>query len=295
MLASPSARPWVVAMGLSLLAHVGIVCALPTRWPAPREIPVVRIELEERPTPPEVEKPRPPEAVPKPPPPPPPTPPRARQRVEPPKKEEIMPPPAPPIPPPTVETPPPPPPPIARAEPAPPPPPAAVQAPTPAPAAPPRSDPNDSAIAIGPASRTSTQGEPSARPAAPSGPASGAVANVPSSKPGSGADVARSTGTSNDGITRWASPRGGYQVYPTYPASARRSGIEGTARLRVEVLADGRVGEIQVEASAGHPDLDRAATDAVKKWRFEPARKGAEAVASWVILPVEFRIERSQR
>jgi protein TonB len=57
------------------------------------------------------------------------------------------------------------------------------------------------------------------------------------------------------------------------------------------VLADGRVGEIVVEASAGHPDLDRAATDAVKRWRFEPARRGADPVASWVLLPVEFRID----
>jgi len=84
-------------------------------------------------------------------------------------------------------------------------------------------------------------------------------------------------------------------VYPTYPASARRSGLQGTARLRVEVLADGRVGEILVEVSAGHPDLDRAATDAVRRWRFEPARRGPEPVASWVLLPVEFRIEQSSR
>ena len=54
--------------------------------------------------------------------------------------------------------------------------------------------------------------------------------------------------------------------------------------------AAGRVGEVVVKQSAGHPDLDRAAADAVRRWRFEPARRGAEAVAIWVELPVEFRL-----
>jgi protein TonB len=84
--------------------------------------------------------------------------------------------------------------------------------------------------------------------------------------------------------------RGGYQVRPTYPASARRVGAQGTSLLRVHVLADGRIGEVLVQESAGHPDLDQAAVDAVKRWRFEPARRGQEPVATWVLLPVQFRL-----
>jgi len=113
--------------------------------------------------------------------------------------------------------------------------------------------------------------------------------------PGGSGAVARSapsSGTSGEGITQWARPRGGYQVHPSYPATARQARIEGTVRLLVHVLADGRVEEIRVEASAGHPDLDRAATDAVRQWRFDPARKGTEPIASWVILPVEFHLTR---
>jgi protein TonB len=62
----------------------------------------------------------------------------------------------------------------------------------------------------------------------------------------------------------------------------------------VQVLADGRVGEIVVEVSAGHPDLDGAATDAIRRWHFEPARKGGDAVATWVLLPVEFRLDQGR-
>lgn len=94
----------------------------------------------------------------------------------------------------------------------------------------------------------------------------------------------------SDDLTRTAMPRGGYQVRPSYPSSARRLGVQGMTTLRVYVAADGRVGEVLIHESAGHPDLDSAAADAVKRWRFEPARRGTEAVGVWVLLPVEFRL-----
>jgi len=129
--------------------------------------------------------------------------------------------------------------------------------------------------------------------AASTSPTAGSTAAV--STPGGSGAVARSvpsSGTSTEGITQWARPRGGYQIHPSYPDTARQARIEGTTRLLVHVLADGRVEEVRVGASAGHPDLDRAAADAVRQWRFEPARKGTEPVASWVILPVEFHLTR---
>jgi periplasmic protein TonB len=83
-------------------------------------------------------------------------------------------------------------------------------------------------------------------------------------------------------------PLGGYQLLPRYPDSARRQGITGTTTLLFEVLENGRVGEVQIENSAGHPDLDQAAADAIKKWRFEPARRGNQPVAVWLRMPVKF-------
>jgi len=76
-----------------------------------------------------------------------------------------------------------------------------------------------------------------------------------------------------------------------YPTSARRLGIQGTSLLRVHVAADGHVTEVTVSKSAGHVDMDEAAMAAVRQWRFEPGRKGEEAVGMWVLLPVEFRIK----
>lgn len=98
-------------------------------------------------------------------------------------------------------------------------------------------------------------------------------------------------GLAGPGITKSAIPSGGYQVQPTYPATARRLGIQGTSLLRVYVAADGRVTQVVVAKSAGHGDMDQAATEAVRKWRFEPGRRGDEAVGMWVWLPIEFRIK----
>lgn len=79
---------------------------------------------------------------------------------------------------------------------------------------------------------------------------------------------------------------------PVYPESARRAHVQGVTLLRFRVLATGRVGSVTVAESAGHGDLDRAAIDAVKQWRLEPARRGAEPVDVWVSLPLRFELAR---
>jgi protein TonB len=87
-----------------------------------------------------------------------------------------------------------------------------------------------------------------------------------------------------------ARPLGGYQVKPRYPESARRQGVEGTTLLKIYVSDTGLVEDVLVEGSAGHQDLDLAAMDAVKKWRFEPAKRGNQLIAVWVMLPVRFAL-----
>lgn len=124
-------------------------------------------------------------------------------------------------------------------------------------------------------------------PAPAPGPSSGTTIALPASAP---IVAAKPPAAAPEGVTRTARPQGGYQVRPAYPSAPRRLGIQGTTMLRVHVLADGRIGDLLVEHSAGHPDLDQAAMEAVRRWRFEPARRGADAVAMWVLLPVEFRL-----
>ncbi|WDT76947.1 MAG: TonB family protein [Candidatus Manganitrophus sp.] len=79
---------------------------------------------------------------------------------------------------------------------------------------------------------------------------------------------------------------------PRYPERARAEGREGTALLRVTVLATGKVGEALIEQSSGHADLDRSAVEAVMKWTFLPARRGENPVVSSVRIPVTFALDR---
>ena len=128
-------------------------------------------------------------------------------------------------------------------------------------------------------------------PAPAPGSAAPAASSTTVALPASGPVVAAKPATTPpDSVTRTARPQGGYQVRPAYPSAPRRLGIQGTTMLRVHVLADGRIGDVRVERSAGHSDLDQAAMEAVRRWRFEPARRGLDAVAMWVLLPVEFRL-----
>jgi protein TonB len=78
---------------------------------------------------------------------------------------------------------------------------------------------------------------------------------------------------------------------PPYPPLARRRGYEGTVRLKVEVLASGKVGRIWVKNSSGYAILDRSALKTVKDWSFIPARFGNIPVKSTVIVPVTFKLK----
>ena len=85
-----------------------------------------------------------------------------------------------------------------------------------------------------------------------------------------------------------AVPRYGDNARPAYPPLARLRGYQGVVVLFVEVLADGRVGQVEIKRSAGHEILDRAALEAVRTWRFEPGRREGRAVTMSVEVPVRF-------
>jgi len=77
---------------------------------------------------------------------------------------------------------------------------------------------------------------------------------------------------------------------PNYPEAARKRGEEGRVLLKVEVLANGRVGQVKVEESSGFTLLDEAALRTVRNWRFKPALKGREEVACWINIPIGFTL-----
>lgn len=78
---------------------------------------------------------------------------------------------------------------------------------------------------------------------------------------------------------------------PRYPPAARRNSEEGTVVLRVLVTTDGTASRTELDRSSGSTSLDSAALEAVRNWRFVPARRGAQNIEDWVRVPVVFRLE----
>jgi protein TonB len=65
---------------------------------------------------------------------------------------------------------------------------------------------------------------------------------------------------------------------------------EGRLRLRLFVRADGTVGDVEVVTPSGEPELDRAAAEALRRWRFQPARRDGEPVDSYYLVWVTFEL-----
>lgn len=79
---------------------------------------------------------------------------------------------------------------------------------------------------------------------------------------------------------------------PHYPPLARSRGQEGEALLRVLVGIDGRPVQVRLQHSSGHSMLDRAAVNAVQRWRFHPARSDGVTREAWIVVPIRFRLDR---
>lgn len=79
---------------------------------------------------------------------------------------------------------------------------------------------------------------------------------------------------------------------PRYPPISRRLGEQGRVLLRVEVSASGDPLAVLVHQGSGFSRLDQSAVDAVRAWRFVPARRGQQAVTEWVVVPVVFSLTR---
>ena len=77
---------------------------------------------------------------------------------------------------------------------------------------------------------------------------------------------------------------------PDYPDIAKSRGWQGKVLLRVKVSAQGLSDDVTVEKSSGREILDDSAIEAVKKWRFIPAKRGDTPVASSVIVPIDFKL-----
>jgi protein TonB len=75
---------------------------------------------------------------------------------------------------------------------------------------------------------------------------------------------------------------------PRYPREAFEREIQGTVELELLIDTNGRVSKVRVVRSI--PELDGAAIACVREWRFRPAQRAGQPVATLASAPVTFRI-----
>jgi protein TonB len=78
-------------------------------------------------------------------------------------------------------------------------------------------------------------------------------------------------------------------VAPNYPDALKRSGVSGIVMVNCLIDEKGDVVDPTVE-KASETDFVQPALDAIKKWKFKPAKKNGAAVSLRVSIPIRFSI-----
>ncbi len=104
--------------------------------------------------------------------------------------------------------------------------------------------------------------------------------------PGSGGGTGGGPFRPGSGIE---APRLLREVRADYTEQARRSAVEGEVVLEIVVRSDGSVGDVKIVKRLG-AGLDERAVQAVRQWRFSPARRLGSPVDVIVEVAVEFKL-----
>ena len=109
------------------------------------------------------------------------------------------------------------------------------------------------------------------------------VLGTPSNGTGSGGGIGSGRG---GGVS---APKVVYDPDPEYSEEARKAKYQGTVVLWLVVAPDGHPQQIRVQRSLGM-GLDEKAMEAVRQWRFEPAKKDGQPVPVMINVEVNFRL-----
>lgn len=104
--------------------------------------------------------------------------------------------------------------------------------------------------------------------------------------PGSGGNFGGGVYRVGGGVS---APRILFQPDPEYTEEARKAKYQGVVVLWLIVGPDGRTKDIKISRSLGM-GLDQKAVEAVKQWKFDPAKKDGVPVAVQLNVEVNFRL-----
>jgi protein TonB len=78
---------------------------------------------------------------------------------------------------------------------------------------------------------------------------------------------------------------------PEYPVAEIRLGHEGTVLLALQILPNGRVGEVRIDKSSGYVRLDESAAREARRWRMKPGTSDGAAMPMWKRVPIKFQLK----
>lgn len=77
-----------------------------------------------------------------------------------------------------------------------------------------------------------------------------------------------------------------------YPPQSARLGEEGVTTVRLWVLENGSIGDVQIGKSSGYERLDSVALRKLKRWRVKPGTEDGKPVAMWMEVRVVWKIPK---
>jgi TonB family protein len=81
-----------------------------------------------------------------------------------------------------------------------------------------------------------------------------------------------------------------FNVSPVYPESMREAGLEGVVKLDVLIGVDGIVDSVRIVSAQVHPDFAKAASAAVKQWKFTPTLLNGQPVEVEMTASISFSL-----
>jgi len=85
-------------------------------------------------------------------------------------------------------------------------------------------------------------------------------------------------------------PRLVHKVEPPYPFMARRNGVCGKVTVKLLVGIDGRVSRPSIVEAEPKGIFEQSVLEVIQKWKFKPGVYHGKSVATWIILPFQFKL-----
>ncbi len=85
-------------------------------------------------------------------------------------------------------------------------------------------------------------------------------------------------------------PRATYQAPVNYPARARAKGIEGYVVFSLLIDETGHIEEVRIIDATPEDVFNETALQAIRQWRFEPAKYQGKAVKTWAKQRIRFNL-----